>query len=141
MLMATLAFLLTLAAVLNGFRILQQDQNEATLRSDAQGLADDLLTYSNLTYFGESGVFVASEVVNLSATNLTWSFNPGFAFQVSIQDFASEGPHYDRTVGTGVPPTTSLGLQAGIYTASVPVVLRVSDLVTHPGNVEVSVWS
>ncbi len=140
MIMSVMAFLLTLAAILTGVQLSAHRPALEALVTDARGMVQDLLGYTNLTHLGQFGVFDAQKVLALTENNLSWDFQPSFAYQVSIIDRSPYGTHYNNTIESAPVPLQKGSLQVGIDVQVAPIDIWVNANDVRAGALEVTVW-
>lgn len=140
---AIISLVLFFAAVLTAFSNYDTQQQGSNFSSEAETFLEGLLSYHNLTYNGETGVFDAHKMMALTVDNLTYDFHPPYQYSVTITDISQYPVQYDLTLATSSVPTSGSSLHVGMVSDTTTVVIWVPNFPNdeyHAATLLVVTW-
>lgn len=135
--------ILFFSALFAGLKVHAEQLNSSNFASEAETFLVGLEGYKNLTYDDNLGVFEASKVSSITASNITYDFHPPFNYQVLIIDDSQFTQKYNQTVETAKLPTVTAGLTVGLVRDSAPIDIWVPELTFdeyHTAVLQVTIW-
>ena len=141
---AIIALILFFAAVLSGLTSYTSRQASSNFSQQAETFLEGLLSYHNITFRQQTGVFDVYAVMALTIANLTYDFHPPFQYSVTVTDISLYPVHYDKSLATSTFPTNSGQLQNGWVKDSTTVdlwVFNFPDDEYHAATLTVVIWS
>jgi hypothetical protein len=140
---AIISLVLFFAAVLTAFANYSSQQQSSSFSEQAETFLEGLLSYQNLTFHQQSGVFDVHKMMSLTSENLTYNFHPPFQYTVTITDISQFLVKYDKTLSTSSAPASQSSLHAGSVSESTTVDLWVPNFPNdeyHSATLNVVIW-